>query len=93
MNERGDTLEFVGDAEIGLASGTGGMIIQRNGQLGATYYEGEFKKGLPDGVVRVERPGELPGLRQYRAGTDIGKGNPASLKSLSFASLATLPSP
>jgi len=92
MNERGDTLEFVGDTETGLASGTGGMIIQRKGQLGATYYEGEFKKGLPDGVVRVERPGELPGLRQYRAGTDIGKGNPASLKSLSFASLTTLPS-
>jgi len=93
MNERGDTLEYVGDAETGLASGSGGMIIQRNGQLGATYYEGEFRKGLPDGVVRVERPGEMPKLRQYRAGTDIGKGNPAKLQSLNFVSVATVAEP
>ena len=86
MDQRGNTVEFVGDAENGLASGSGGMIIQRSGQVGATYYEGGFKKGLPDGVVRVEKPGELPKLRQFKAGTDIGKGNANSLQSLSFAS-------
>jgi hypothetical protein len=93
MNERGDTLEFVGDAETGMASGSGGMIIQRNGQLGATYYEGGFKNGLPDGVVRVERPGDMPKLRQYKAGTDIGKGNPAKLQSLSFVSVVSVAEP
>lgn len=93
MNERGDTLEFVGDAETGMASGSGGMIIQRNGQLGATYYEGGFKNGLPDGVVRVERPGDMPKLRQYKAGTDIGKGNPAKLQSLSFVSVVSVTEP
>jgi hypothetical protein len=93
MNQRGDTLEYIGDAETGVASGSGGMIIQRNGQLGATYYEGGFKKGLPDGVVRIEKPGELPKLRQYKAGTDVGKGNPASLQSLSFASISAVAQP
>ncbi len=86
MNERGDTVEFIGDAQNGMASGFGGMIIQRNNQIGAVYYEGGFKNGLPDGVVLVEKAGELPKLRQYKAGADVGKGNAARLQSLKFAS-------
>ncbi len=86
MDQRGNTVEFIGDAKNGLASGSGGMIIQRNGQVGATYYEGGFKNGLPDGVVRVEKPGEQPKLRQFKAGTDIGKGDGNHLQSLRFAS-------
>jgi len=85
MNGRGDTVEFIGDTKKGLASGSGGMIIQRSGQIGATYYEGGFKNGLPDGVVRVESAGQPPKLRQYKAGSDVGKGNAASLTSLNFA--------
>ncbi len=90
MNERGDTLEFIGDAQKGLASGSGGMIIQHDGQVGATYYEGGFKNGLPDGVVRVEKAGELSKLRLYKAGTDIGKGSAIKLQSLNFSSSAGL---
>jgi hypothetical protein len=93
MNERGDTVEFIGDAKKGLASGSGGMIIQRNGQVGATYYEGGFKNGLPDGVVRIEKAGQPPKLRQYKAGTDIGKGNVSSLQSLNFALNSQSPGP
>jgi hypothetical protein len=93
MNERGDTVEFIGDAKKGLASGSGGMIIQRNGQVGATYYEGGFKNGLPDGVVRIEKAGQPPKLRQYKAGTDIGKGNISSLQSLNFALNSQSPGP
>lgn len=93
MNERGDTVEFIGDARKGLASGHGGMIIQRNGQMGATYYEGSFKNGLPDGVVRVEKAGESPKLRQFKAGTDVGKGRAASLRRLDFASIPTTARP
>jgi hypothetical protein len=88
MNEGGDTLEFIGDSRKGLASGSGGMIIQRHGQLAATYYEGSFKNGLPDGVVHVENAGEAPRLRQYRAGVDIGKGNAANLQSLNLATVS-----
>jgi len=85
MNGRGDSLEFIGDAQKGLASGAGGMIIQRRGQIGATYYEGGFKNGLPDGVVRIEEPGQIPRTRLYKAGVDIGKGDAGSLQSLNFA--------
>lgn len=85
MNARGDSLEFIGDAQKGLASGAGGMIIQRRGQIGATYYEGGFKNGVPDGVVRIEEPGQIPRTRLYKAGVDIGKGDAASLQSLNFA--------
>lgn len=93
MNKRGDTLEFIGDTHKGLASGFGGMIIQRRGKVGARYYEGEFKHGVPDGVVRIEEPGQVPKTRLYKAGTDIGKGDEARLQSLNFAlnSIATGP--
>jgi hypothetical protein len=86
MNDTGDSVEFIGDAQQGMASGSGAMILQRNGQIGAIYYEGGFKDGLPDGVVRVESAGEASKLRQFRAGVDIGKGNGVSLKRLNFAS-------
>ncbi len=86
MNKKGDTVEFIGDAQDGLASGSGGMIIQRNGQVSATYYEGGFKNGLPDGVVRVEKAGQAPKLRLFKAGSDVGKGNADKLRSLNFAS-------
>jgi hypothetical protein len=90
MDRRGDTLEFIGDARDGMASGAGGMIIQRAGELGATYFEGGFKNGLPDGVVRVEKAGDEPRLRQYRGGTDIGKGNADKFQVLDFTSYATV---
>jgi len=93
MDQRGDTLEFIGDAHDGFASGSGAMIIQRKGELGATYYEGGFKNGLPDGVVRVERIGDVPKLRQYKAGVDIGKGNAEQLQSLNFTSYAKIAGP
>jgi len=89
MNERGDSVEFIGDAQNGLATGSGGMIIQRSNQIATIYYEGGFKNGLPDGVVRVEKTGEQPKLRMFKAGTDVGKGNASNLKSLNFASAST----
>lgn len=86
MSETGESVEFLGDAQRGMAQGSGGMIIQYNSQLGAIYYEGEFKNGRPDGVVRVETAGQAPRLRQYKNGNDIGRGNINALKSLRFAS-------
>jgi hypothetical protein len=86
MNKRGDSLEYIGDARKGLAAGTGGMIISKNGQIGATYYEGSFKNGLPDGVVRVEKAGQQARLRQFNKGVDVGKGSASKLQSLEFVS-------
>lgn len=93
MNQRGDTVEFIGDAQNGLASGHGGMIIQRKGQMGATYYEGSFKNGLPDGVVRVEKAGQSPKLRRFKAGADVGKGSAANLHRLKFTSISSTTRP
>jgi hypothetical protein len=84
INGRGDTVEFLGETRNGLASGPGAMIVQRRGQVGATYYEGGFKSGLPDGVVRIEEPGQLPRTRMFKAGADIGKGDEDRLQSLKF---------
>jgi hypothetical protein len=89
INEQGDTLEFIGTARNGLASGSGGMIIQRSRQLGAIYYEGEFSNGLPDGVVRIEQAGLAPRLRTFKAGVDVGKAKSTKLQSLKFAQSAT----
>ena len=90
MNNRGDTVEYIGDTRDGMAYGSGGMIIQRNGQIGALYYEGGFKNGLPDGVVNVEKAGEPAKLRRYKEGVDVGKGSPAGLKSLKFVTNAAV---
>jgi hypothetical protein len=91
INERGDTVEYIGETRNGRASGAGGMIVQRRGQVGATYYEGNFKDGLPDGVVLVEEPGQVRRTRLFREGADVGKGDSARLQSLSFAFSGAVP--
>ena len=83
-DESGNTIEFLGNAKEGLASGTGGMIVWNSNKVGATYYEGTFLEGLPDGVVRVELPGGKPRVREFRAGSDVGKGDENGLESLEF---------
>ena len=80
----GGYIEFLGTAEGGLASGTGGMIFRKSNDSGAIYHEGSFLHGLPDGVVRVERPGRKPQIREFRAGSDVGKGDESRLKTLAF---------
>jgi len=85
MNERGDTVEYIGETRKGRASGAGGMIVQRRGQVGATYYEGGFKDGLPDGVVLVEEPGQVARTRLFKDGADVGKGDSTRWQSLNFA--------
>ncbi len=83
--DNGDSLEFIGDAEQGLASGQGGMIIRRGRQVATTYYEGGFKQGLPDGVVRIQKTGAPTRVRKFSNGADVGKGNPDGLRRLEFA--------
>jgi len=84
-NHRGDQLEYIGYAMEGRASGSGGMIIQRAGNVGLTYYEGSFKNGVPDGVVKVEKPGQPTKFRTFKAGVDVGRADPRSMQRLSFS--------
>jgi hypothetical protein len=88
MRADGASVEYVGHAEQGRASGAGAMILRQPGQSGATYLDGRFSKGLPDGVVRVEKPGSVPGLREYREGLDVGRGDPGRWKQASFAAIS-----
>ncbi len=83
-DDSGNYVEFLGTAKAGMASGTGGMIVWKSNQIGAVYHEGTFREGLPDGVVRVEKPGGKPRVREFRAGLDVGKGDENQLQLLVF---------
>lgn len=83
-DEDGNYIEFLGMAQDGLASGTGGMIVHKSNEIGAVYHEGTFREGLPDGVVRVEVPGGKPRVREFRAGLDVGRGDVNQLQLLKF---------
>jgi hypothetical protein len=80
----GNSIEYLGTAAKGLPSGTGGMIARYGNEPGASYFEGSFRGGLPDGVVRVEEPGRKSRIREFRAGKDVGSGTAGELESLVF---------
>lgn len=84
QDSSGNYIEYLGHAKAGLASGTGGMIVWNSNAVGAEYYEGMFRQGVPDGVVRVEVPGGKPRIREFRAGSDVGKGDENGLQLLDF---------
>ena len=84
MNGSGGHVEYLGIAQDGMASGTGGMIVREANKIGAVYYEGSFSNGLPDGTVRIDEPGRKSRIREFRAGLDVGKGNASELQSLVF---------
>ena len=60
------------------------MIARYAGQTGAVYYEGRFKDGLPNGVLRVEQPGSRARLREFRAGKDVGSAAAGNWQPLTF---------
>ena len=68
----GNAVEYLGTAERGLAEGEGGMLLERNGEIGPSYYEGRFRNGLPDGVVLQQQPGGKSRLLRFEAGTGSG---------------------
>jgi hypothetical protein len=80
----GNVVEFVGTTRAGLANGNGAMIVRTTGEAGATYYEGSFADGLPDGVLLVEEPGRKPRIRTFRAGSDAGSADADQLQRVQF---------
>ncbi|MBT8048056.1 MAG: hypothetical protein KJO92_06560, partial [Gammaproteobacteria bacterium] len=82
--EAGNSLEYLGTAASGMASGTGGMIARYPRETGAFYFEGGFDRGVPSGVVLVEEPGSRSRIREFRAGKDVGGGAADELRRLSF---------
>ncbi len=84
VDEAGNSLEYLGDAEGGLASGVGGMIARYRERGGAFYFEGSFRSGVPDGTLRVEEPGQKTRARTFRAGKDAGGASPNDVTQLVF---------
>jgi hypothetical protein len=84
VDARGNTIEFLGDAEGGLAEGSGAMIFSPPGQTGSVYYEGSFSDGQPDGVVLVEEAGRKPRIRMFSAGVDKGSADVDQLQRVAF---------
>lgn len=80
----GQLVEYLGAARGGVPSGIGGLVTSRAGLPGASYYEGRFTNGLPDGVVRVEETGRRPRVREFEAGIDVGSGSESRLQRLVF---------
>ncbi|NNK32949.1 MAG: hypothetical protein HKP02_07485 [Xanthomonadales bacterium] len=84
MDGEGHSVEFIGFASEGLATGRGAMILRHPSEAGAVYYEGNFTAGQPDGVVLVEEPGRKPRVRTYRAGRDVGAADADQLETIRF---------
>jgi hypothetical protein len=80
----GSTVEYLGAAERGMPSGTGGLIARYANETGAYYFEGTFRNGQPDGDVLVEEPGRKPRTREFNAGKDVGNGADGAVARLAF---------
>ncbi len=83
-DDEGRAIEYLGWAEQGFSQGEGAMIVRSPYEVGAIYYEGQFKGGVPDGLVRIEQPGRKAQTRKFRNGQDIGKGEEENLARLQF---------
>ena len=59
-------------------------MLRPSGEIGASYYEGDFSQGLPNGVILVEEPGRKPRVRKFRAGSDAGAADADQLQRLQF---------
>ncbi len=81
---QGLSVEYVGGAQSGMASGQGAMILRSPGEVGAVYMEGAFSDGLPDGVVLIEEPGRKPRVRTFKAGKDVGRADADQLDRVQF---------
>jgi hypothetical protein len=84
MDAAGNSVEYLGDASAGTPSGTGGMIRYYSNREGAFYFEGDFRSGLPDGIVRVEEPDRKPRIREFRAGKEVGSASAGQITRLTF---------
>jgi hypothetical protein len=60
------------------------MIFRSPASIGAVYYEGAFREGIPDGVVKTEEPGRKGRVRMYRAGRDFGAASDDELRRVQF---------
>lgn len=80
----GNTIEYLGGAALGHAEGPGAMIVRPAAGDGTVYYEGQFSKGVPHGVVLVEEARRKPRVRKFESGVDRGAADIGQLQRLDF---------
>jgi hypothetical protein len=71
------SVEYLGETRNGAAHGNGAMIVHEAGLVGAVYFEGGFRDGLPDGTVKVGLAGQEPYFRRFEQGVDAGRADEA----------------
>jgi|GEM_PF-616734 len=82
--DNGTEIEYLGNASQGLAEGLGAMIMRSPASIGAIYYEGQFERGQPHGIVRLEQPGRKTETREFIHGKDAGVADEQQLSPLGF---------
>ena len=82
--DQGRIVEYVGEARSGFADGPGAMIVHAAGSTGAIFFEGDFRQGKPDGVIRVEEPGRKARVRRFQEGRDAGAASAEDLRRVRF---------
>jgi hypothetical protein len=81
-------VEYLGESSSGLASGQGAMVVRK---AEASFFEGDFRNGIPNGDVLIEQAGQEPRLREFRDGRDVGRGDATNWAPLNFTAAQANP--
>ncbi len=71
----GQSLEYFGRAKAGLPQGQGALILPSASGVAPVLYEGEFNKGVANGMVRVSEPGKAPRIKRFNQGVESGRAD------------------
>lgn len=80
----GQLLEYFGDAKAGLAEGQGALISPAAAGSPPVLFEGDFKKGLADGLLRVTEAGKSPRIRTFSQGVEGGRAEAAQWRAIVY---------
>lgn len=80
----GGRLEYFGEAKGGMAEGEGAMILPGVAGRTPVLYEGSFKAGQVDGLVRVSEAGSSPHIREFRQGMESGRAGSKQWQPISY---------
>jgi len=80
----GQLLEYFGDAKAGLAEGQGALISPAAVGSPPVLFEGDFKKGLADGVLRVTEAGKSPRIRTFSQGVEGGRAEGTQWRAIAY---------
>ncbi len=80
----GQLLEYFGEAKAGLPQGRGALIHPATAASPPLLYEGEFRKGLANGVLRVSEAGKSPRIRQFSQGVESGRADSKQWQAISY---------